>query len=207
MRIFLASQASHVLHLLTPYLNNDPQDMKCIVISTASNLYPDHPWLDEDLSKLRELGFNPQIIDISTYSQDDLEKECKDVDLIFVAGGNTSYLLEQSILSGFDTIIQSLRSKDMWYVGSSAGSVIAGPNIEYDKLYDEGEFGKTLESYAGFDLVDFIIVPHANSPLHRPYIDKSLNMYGDKWKMIELTDDQAILIDGEKTEHLSLNQP
>lgn len=194
MKLFLTSQASETLHLLVPYLAKKPEDIHVVVIATASNLYADHPWLDKDLAKLVELEFNVSCIDIATLSSDELQVKLNNADMIFVAGGNTSYLLDQSHKSGFFNSIKNLVQGDIWYVGSSAGSVIAGPNLEYDRLYDEGEFSKVLDSYEGFHFVEFIPVPHADSEEHKPYIEKAFEEYGARFDMRKLTDKQAYLV-------------
>lgn len=201
MNLFLASQASETLDLLIPYLNKNPEQMKVLVVTTASNLYPYHPWLDKDIAKLNELHFKPVCIDIAKMNLIEIARIIEGIDLIFVGGGNTSYLLEQAKKSGFFELIKQYSKKDIWYVGSSAGSVIAGPNIEYDKLYDEGEFGKILDSYVGFEFIKFVPIPHAGNLEQLPFIENALFQYGSKYDMKLLTDKQAILI---KDNHIQL---
>ncbi len=194
MNLFLASQAADTIELLLPHLDAKPEELKVVFVTTAGNLYDETPWIERDRKKLKQLGFNIQQVDIASTNNDDLQTSLENTDIIFVAGGNTSYLLEQSHLSGFWDIVKEFMNNGVWYVGSSAGSVIAGPNIEYDKLYDEGEFGKELDSYEGFHFIDFILVPHADSEEHKPYIEKALQMYGSRFDMRPISDNQAYLV-------------
>ncbi len=173
--------------------------MKVAFIPTAGDLYSDKPWQDRDRDKLKELGFQVEDVDLKATQHEELNKELSEVDIIFVAGGNTSYLLEKAQESGFLEITKHLVNSGKIYIGSSAGSLLAGPNIEIDKIYDEGEFGKELSSYEGLGLVDFVVLLHANREDYRPYIDKIKAEYGQKLSLVELKDTQAfVLIDGSK---------
>ena len=199
MKIFLTSIADKVLEKLVPYFSKNPSEMKVAFIPTAGDLYADKPWQERDRDKLEELGFQIKDVDLKITQHQALRNVLSDVDIIFVAGGNTSYLLEKAQQSGFLHITKDLIHSGTIYIGSSAGSLLAGPNIEMDKIYDEGEFGKELASYEALGLVDFVVLPHANRKEYRPYVDKIKTEYSQKYSFVELADNQAlVLIDGKK---------
>ncbi|MEI9966862.1 MAG: Type 1 glutamine amidotransferase-like domain-containing protein [Candidatus Moraniibacteriota bacterium] len=199
MKIFLTSTAADTLEKLLPSISKNPSEMKVAFIPTAGDLYPDKPWQERDRDTLKELGFQVEDIDLKVTRHEELKAALTQVDIIFVAGGNTSYLLEQAQKSGFLNIAKDLVHSGTIYIGSSAGSLLAGPNIEVDKIYSEGEFEKELMSYEGLGLVDFVILPHANKEGYRPYIERIKTQYGQKYPFVELGDNQAIvLIDGKK---------
>lgn len=199
MKIFLTSIADRVLEKLLPSITENPSGMKVAFIPTAGDLYSDKPWQERDRDKLKELGFQIEDVDLKVTQHQELKDALSKVDIIFVAGGNTLYLLEKSQQSGFLDITKDLIHSGTIYIGSSAGSLLAGPNIEIDKIYDDGEFGKELASYEGLGLVDFIVLPHANREEYRPYIDKIKAEYGQKYSFVELADNQALVaIDGKK---------
>lgn len=50
-------------------------------------------------------------------------------DVIYITGGSTSYLLKRIRQTGFDKIIKAMVFGGKVYVGVSAGSIIAAPNI------------------------------------------------------------------------------
>jgi len=56
-------------------------------------------------------------------------------DALYVTGGNTAYLLRRMKETGFDGIVKKMVNANKVYVGVSAGSLIAAPNIgdPYDK--------------------------------------------------------------------------
>ncbi|MBI2600931.1 Type 1 glutamine amidotransferase-like domain-containing protein [Candidatus Daviesbacteria bacterium] len=200
MLIYLTSVASKTLDKLIPLLPKSPQEMTVAFIPTAGDLYQEKPWMEEDRKKLIDLGFQVEELDIKGKARDELEKSLLDKDIIFVAGGNTSYLLEKAQKSGFIELAKDLVKKGKIYVGSSAGSLLACPNIEVDKIYDDGEFGKELKSYEGLSFVDFVILPHADNPKYTSYLEKIFNQYGDKYKLKKLNDNQAFVVNNDGVE-------
>lgn len=195
MLLYLTSTAAKTLIKLIPLLPHPPQEMKVAFIPTASDLYDEKPWLEEDKKKLIELGFDIEEVDIKNKTAEELTEQLSEKDIIFVAGGNTSYLLEKAQESGFLEVIRDLVKNGKIYIGSSAGSLLASPNIEIDKIYDDGEFGKELESYEGLGFVDFVILPHADNQKYAPYLERVFREYGNKYKLKRLNDNQAIIID------------
>ncbi len=195
--LFLTSQASKTLHLLLPLLDQKPENLSLGFIPTAADPYENKPWIEDDRNKLTELGFKVFDLDLKNKSVEDLEKSLKNVDIIFVAGGNTFYLLEKAKNSGFDKVVERLISEGVIYIGSSAGSVIAGPNIESVKDFDDPSEAN-LESSEGFGLVDFVILPHFKNAKYSTLHNKVLKEYSDKYKIIPITDQQAILIKDNK---------
>ena len=204
MKIFLASIADKILEKIVPYFSESTKGMKVAFIPTAGNIYSKKPWQERDRNKLKELGFHVEDIDIEVTRHQELKEALSSVDIIFVAGGNTSYLLEKAQQSDFLNITKDLVRSGSIYIGSSAGSLLAGPNIEMDKVYDDGEFGKELSNYEGLGLVDFVILPHANRKEYRPYIDKIISKYGQKYLLAELNDNQVFVILDDKKEILEV---
>ncbi|MFZ1627169.1 MAG: Type 1 glutamine amidotransferase-like domain-containing protein [Candidatus Moraniibacteriota bacterium] len=202
MLLFLTSIAAKTIHKILPYLPKQAHEMRIAFIPTASDIYTPHPWIEDDRNKLMELGFQVEDIDIKEFSTENLQKKLSDVDIIFVAGGNTSYLLEQTQKNGFLEITRNLVHLGTIYIGSSAGSLLAAPNIEVDKIYDDGEFGKELASYEGLGLINFVPLPHADNPKYLPYLERAFKEYGDKYKLVRLNDNQVIVVTEGETEML-----
>lgn len=194
MLLFLASKAAKTIHMLVPMLLKPAAETRVAFIPNAADIYDPHPWVEEDRDALVGLGFRVEDVDLKMCHGDELERRLSESDIIFVAGGSASYLLEQAQLSGFMFIARELVRAGKVYVGSSAGSMLAGPDIEMDKVYDEGDFGKTLSSYVGFGLVDFVVLLHADRPEYRLYLERAEWEYGEGRKFIRLNDTQAIVV-------------
>lgn len=201
MLLYLTSAASKTLDKFIPFLPKNPQETSVAFIPTAADVYQDKPWMEDDKSKLIELGFHISVIDIKNKNPQILEKELAGVDIIFVAGGNTLYLLEQIQKSNCQKLIRDKILNGVIYIGSSAGSLLAGPNIEFERVFaDDNDYTADLDSYNGLGLVDFVILPHANKPKYLLFWQKIINQFKDKYNFKTLKDSQAILIINKETQ-------
>ncbi len=171
--------------------HKDPKQSKVGFIQNAADNYEDKWFIEKDRTKLVELGFNVIDVDLRNKNEDQLRDELKDVDIVFVCGGNTFYLLEKIQQSGFDKVLKDLLNKGVYYIGSSAGSLITGLNIELVKGFDDPNEAPSLKSYDGLGFVDFVMIVH-----YKPERDELLKEWSKKYKVITLTDEQAIVVDG-----------
>jgi dipeptidase E len=119
--------------------------------------------------------------------------ELKYFDVVFVDGGNTFYLLQKVRESGFDAAIENYLKQD-WgvYVGVSAGTILAGPDVEIAEPWDD------KDAAALADTKGLGMVAAAYSPHYKPEDDPILNDYRRKatYPIRELRDGEAILSDG-----------
>jgi len=196
-KLFLASIVSNTIEKLIEILPGSSDKLAVAFIPTAADPYEDKWFVDEDRDKLKEKGFNVKDVDIKGKTEQELLEELKDVDIIFVAGGNTFYLLEKSRESGFDKIVKELIQKGVIYVGSSAGATLAGPDIEPIKTLDDPSKAPSLKSFNGLNLVDFIILPHFEEKNRKEYGEIIRENSEKGYKLIILTDNQAVVVEDE----------
>ncbi|MBA3723871.1 MAG: Type 1 glutamine amidotransferase-like domain-containing protein [Candidatus Levybacteria bacterium] len=190
MKLFLTSNAYQTLDLITPLLPTYPPQMTVAFIPTAADMYDTALWMERDRKKLQEMGFIVFDIPLKDTPERLLRKELSGVDCIFVAGGNTFYLLEHAQKSGFTTVARELVQKGVIYIGSSAGSVLAGPNIEPVKVFDDPDIAQ-LDSYTGLGFVDFIALPHYVSG--DSTYKKVIEDYKGKYTFVPLSNEQAVI--------------
>ena len=201
-KLFLASVVANVMEELTQFLPKLPNQLTIAFIPTAADPYEDKWFVDEDYNKLKEKGFNIRDIDIKGKTRQKLAKELKDIDVIFVAGGNTFYLLEKARESGFDEITKELVQRGIIYVGSSAGAIIVGPTIEPVKVFDDPSKAPLLKSFEGLNLVDFLILPHFKKKNKDKY-EKIMREFEGRYGLILLIDNQAVVVKGSKYQVIS----
>lgn len=197
MKLFLTSQASLTLDKLIPLLEKGPRKMRVAFITTAANPYQNKPWMEEDRTKLIELGFTVFDLDLNGKTRSELSNVLNDTDIVFVAGGNTFYLLEKARESGFDILIKKLVDHGVWYVGSSAGSVIAGPDIEPVAIFDDPKQAN-LKTTKGFSLVNFVVLPHFGKPKYGANHKNIMEQFGSTYTLVPLKDTQALFIHDEQ---------
>ncbi|MGN0993274.1 MAG: Type 1 glutamine amidotransferase-like domain-containing protein [Bacilli bacterium] len=68
-------------------------------IPTASELDNDRWYMEKDREDLRKMKFNVVDINISKESKQEIIEKINSVDAIFVAGGNSFYLLQQLMVN------------------------------------------------------------------------------------------------------------
>jgi len=198
-KLFLTSVAYKVLDKFVELLDCPPSKLTVAFIPTAADVYENKSFVDDDRNKLLELGFKILDVNINGKTKEILQEQLKDVDIIFVAGGNTFYLLEKTIASGFDKIVKNLVENGKYYIGSSAGSVLAGLTIEPVKLLEDSSKAPNLKSFDGLKLIDKIILPHYGNKKYQEKMNRILNEHLDiQEKIIKLTDNQAIIATGGK---------
>jgi len=200
--IFLTSKASVVMADIAKKLPNSPSDLKLAFIPTAGDPYGDNkPWMDADRKNLVDLGFKVEDFDLKNKTEAQTRNILPDFDVIFVAGGNTFYLLDWARRSGFDKVAKKLVEKGTIYIGSSAGSYLACPTIEAAGWKHADRNTPGLKDLTSLGLVDFITSCHYK-PEYREAVKKGRK--STTLKVITLTDRQYIKSDGKKYEVVSI---
>lgn len=172
--------------------------LRLAFIPTAADPYEEKWFLEEDREKLREMGIKFFELDIKNKTKKELLSKLRNVDVVFVAGGNSFYLLEKVRESQFDEVVNELVNRGVIYVGVSAGAVLAGPNIEPVSLLDDPKKAPNLKSYEGLGLVDFVVLPHYGDKKYEKKYQKIMEKFEKKrLKLIPLTNEQAIIMKGK----------
>jgi len=84
-------------------------------------------------------------------------------DIIFVCGGNTFVYLYLIKKLGLDIKIKNFIKKGGLYIGVSAGSIIAGPDIKIASFgLNHDENIVKIKDLKGLELVNFTLFPHAD---------------------------------------------
>ncbi len=92
--------------------------------------------MEKDKKDLENMNFQIIDIDITNEEKNEIQQKFNIVDAIFVAGGNCFYLLQQ--LKEKDVLKDLIEfANNKIYVGSSAGSCITCPSIEYAQKLDD----------------------------------------------------------------------
>jgi dipeptidase E len=195
--IILTSSVNYVAHDFHRFLRKSPKDLELVFIDTAAEVEKgDLEWLKADRDSLVKAGFKVSDFTITGKSRKDIQNMLSKMDVIFFSGGNQFYLLQKIQESHCYDLILDFVKYGKIYIGCSAGSIIAGPDIYPTRLIDEvGKVG-VLKLYTGLGLVDFIVLPHWGSDDFKGvYFPKRLkNVYESNYKFILLRDNQYIRI-------------
>lgn len=202
MRLYLTSQFYYVAGSIGPKIARSHKS-HTVFIDTAlkykSFTDAELAWHYHDIEALKREDFVFDYYDITAKTPGDLERDLAQYQTIYVQGGNTFYLLQEAQKSGFDTYITRRVREGMIYIGTSAGSVIAGidtaANARPGKSYTDYELSGT----AGFGLVNFAIIPHwgAESKKGDHLTYKIPQAYHEDYPYILLNNDQYIEVEDD----------
>ena len=215
MRLFLSSyRAGKYPERLVDFFGNRA---KIAVITNAKDYTP----VDERKLKVKEvldfftcLGLSPVEIDLRDYFSDQkkLPKNLAKYSTFWLAGGNTFLLRRALRQSGLEPILGDLVRKNQVVLGGeSAGAIIVGPTLRgaEDEWSDEDSPHFISDGYdkdiiwEGLDYIQYVPVPHYQSGDYGPVIDKYIKDLERKSVPFKtMTDDQAIIINGDKEEFL-----
>jgi len=203
--LFLTSSAHIVAYDIAQKVDLSKANKLVFINTAAETEEEDRTWLENDRQALVDAGFIVSDYSITDKKRNQLETDLNGFDYIYLSGGDTPYLLQQSQKSGFISLIRELiQNKGKIYIGTSTGSIIAGPKIP-DYLTDESE-DIELGGLEGYGLVNFTIVPHWGSENFKErYLSKRLKIAYEKYseplillrdnQYVHVRDDQIIIVD------------
>lgn len=192
MRLFLTSSGISGLKKEFIKLAGNPKGLKCGFVPTAA-IDKNKIYVKFARKEITDLGM--ELIEIDLRNKSDIRK-LSDCDVIYVNGGNTFYLLKWIRKSGFDKKIKTLLKKGVVYVGVSAGSYVACPNIEAAKWkhLSDPNFVK-IKNLKALNLVNFLIVAHYTN---RNKKDVENGVKITNYPVVVLTDKQAVCVKNNK---------
>jgi dipeptidase E len=205
-QLILTSSNNYVTNDFVKYLPKDPRQMNLIFIPTAAEVEPgDKKWLAADRQALKDAGFSVRDYSLTNQSPSEVQKNLAGADMIFVSGGNTFFLLQEMKKSGFGQLMPELLKLGVIYGGSSAGSIVAGPDIELSGMVDDPSLAPDLPNTQGLNLTDVVIIPHWGSDTFKKSMLARMEMaYRKGHKIIVLTDDQYVLVENGRYEIKSI---
>ncbi len=168
MKLLLTSNGlvnESITKALFDLVGKRPEETSLVFVPTASNIETgDKTWVIDDLINVKRQNFKSiSIADISAVPEDVWRPQFEGADVIFFEGGDSYHLMQWLTKSGLEKVLPELLQTKV-YVGISAGSMIAGPDL--DLRLSKVIYGERAEekSVVGLGYVDFYFLPHLNSP-------------------------------------------
>ncbi len=193
MNLFLASNISSTLTEIFPKAKELATTKKWVFIPTANEVEPEaEAWLAGPRIPLaKSLGFEVEIFTLTGKTPVEVSTALSGAGVICVNGGNNFYLMQQARKSGFDQIIKKLVAEGSIYIGSSAGSMIAGPNFETN--LDDRSVTPEMTDFTGLNLTDVAIWPHWNSVDFADAYKKEVDLMRNSNQKTMILNDQQYL--------------
>ena len=158
--IGLSGRFPRVREVFLELVKKSVGDVRVAFIPTASEVEDDRTFSQIDRKELEEVGVRAEHIQDVLLDHPITLDELRRYDVIYVDGGNTFYLLQRVRESGFDAAIAAYLREDAGvYVGTSAGTCLAGPEIGFLDVWDD-RTKATLADTRGLGLVPVAYSPH-----------------------------------------------
>lgn len=168
-------------------LGKKPSETKVFFVPTASRTERELSYVKLAERELIQLGIPKENIIWLNIDNVSATGDFDRFDVIYVCGGNTFFLMQKLRETGLDEKIIELVRKGRLYVGASAGSVIAGPDISIAGPFDENDVD--LKNMSGLGFIDKVVSPH--------YKNEDKNIIEEfkrklPYTIVPITDNQAL---------------
>jgi dipeptidase E len=196
-RLLLASYGVGALPLL---VGDDPAGLRFAFVPTAAGPeFETKEWVQADRRQLEILGCEVSTLDLAKVGADEVEEALRDIDGVFLTGGNSYLLLWHAVRSGFADLVPELVGNGLIYAGTSAGAMVAGPDLGPAANLDNRSEVPELESSRALGLVPFTVLPHDQLPEARPLFDEIVAAHPST-RFVRLADGRAVLVRGDSAE-------
>ncbi|MDO4881271.1 MAG: Type 1 glutamine amidotransferase-like domain-containing protein [Capnocytophaga sp.] len=201
-RLFLTSSFSSVAKLFEDFAGEPVKGKKLVFIPIASLVEKVRFYVDDDRKAFEKLGLIIEELEVSTTTTEEIATALHRNDYIFISGGNTFYLMQELKKKGADKLLIEQVHNGKLCVGTSAGSIIASPNIEFVSDMDETKKAPELTDFAGLHLVDFYFLPHYLNFPYKEATQKIVNDYAQKIDLRPVSNNQVITVLGNQVQTL-----
>ena len=197
IKLFLSSAFSYTASLLEQFAGEKVEGKSVTFIPTAANVESIKVYVGMARRAFARLGIAVDELDVSTATAEEISHKLSRNDYIYVAGGNTFYLLQELKRSGADKLIAQEIAAGKLYIGESAGSMVIAPDIGYSQAMDKPAKAPGLDSFSALGIVDFYPVPHQGNFLFRKAVKKIIAEYVSSLPLRPISDTQVILVEGD----------
>ena len=192
---------SHGVSALPQLLGGPAAGLRVAFVPTPA--WPDAeqaPWVQADRRQLEMLGCQVSTLELATADREEVSGVLHAVDVVFVTGGNAYLVLWHAQRTGFATLAPRLvEAGSLVYVGTSAGAMLAGPDLQPAANPAGRAEAPRLDSTKGLQLVPFSVLPHDQERERHAMNEAILEEHGRE-RFVALRDDQAILVRGGSAE-------
>lgn len=196
IELFLTSDVNSVAANISKKIKTRTRKKRTAFITTPlekGHEGDDLQWHKQNKEALTKEGFDIFEYTITGKKLEDLKRDLKDIDIVYVEGGSLVHMMNQTRSSGFDIFIRDFVENGGKYIGTSTGSFITA---------EETAPGLCLETYLeenfntkGIGLVNFLVMPHWGSDEFREsYKNMPDRAYNMSTPMIVLTNTQYVWV-------------
>lgn len=195
MTLILASEFARTGGKIADYLTQRGlAGSKALFIITAALAEGYKPDPAENIAPLERIGLTVETYDLRGKNEAEVREKLADVAVVSVSGGNSYCLLEHMQACDFKTLIWEALERGVVYIGSSAGSIVCSPDVDYVNKMDDAS-KSSLQDTRGLGLVRFSFIPHLGSPHHGPAAQACCDLSYPPSGAVALDDSQFLVVE------------
>ncbi|MDD5251454.1 MAG: Type 1 glutamine amidotransferase-like domain-containing protein [Patescibacteria group bacterium] len=180
--------------VLVKLVNKKPAEIRIFLVITPTKYLKRNKFILRQFRQFKGIRIPEQNVTFFQLDRKVKKDELKNIDVVFVFGGNTFDYMDRIKTTGLDKLIKAFVKKGGVYLGLSAGSYVVCPTIEAASWKHADANTAGLKDLRGLNFVPFLITAHFEEGL-RSIIEKAAK--NTKYQVIALTDKQAVLIKGK----------
>ena len=212
-KLFLSSISEEVEQLFVQFVNENLGSIENIkgkkmeIISTAALVEKGAETLIKEAEKIyMKMGLDVGILELTEDTEKNIKERIKKTDFLHISGGNTFFLLQEIKKKNLTEFLVNRINEGMVYVGESAGTVVTCPDIFYVDDMENTFLAPELENTKGLNLIPFYPLPHYQNEPFAEIVDKTLIKYDCKLKLFPFSNNEAIIINGEEMDVVTLHK-
>lgn len=210
MKLYLSSYRIPVLDKFVQLVGKPTKDISIALLPNAKDYYAPRAKaykIKDVLAYHESKGLqHTDVIDLLNHRNPMmLKQELSDYDVVWAVGGNTFCLRQEIRRSGLENFLYDLLEDGLVYSGDSAGAVVVGQSLHGIDSIDIPEFSEE-PIYDGLGLIDEVILPHADNDFFSE-ANQSVRDQHKAGSITELSDAQALIIDGTSREIITTDKP
>jgi len=180
---------------LVKLVGKKPADIKVFLVITPTKYLTRNKYIVRQLRQFKGIRIPERNITFFQLDRKVTSADLKDIDVIFVFGGNTFEYLNGLRKTGLGAAIKKFVRERGVYLGLSAGSYVVCPTIVAASWKHPDRNTPGLKNLTGLNLVPFLVTAHYEEK-YRSIVTEEAE--GVKYEVIVLTDKQAVVINGKK---------
>lgn len=191
--LFLTSSVAYVAHDIAKKINT--KGLKLAFILTPTEIEEgDLDWLRRDRDSLINAGFELTDYTFTGKTKEKVKNFLNDFDGIYMSGGNTFWFLKKIQESECADVIRDFVNSGKLYISTSAGSIMAGPDIYPTRNLEKLNKAPKLDDYKALGFVDFVIMSHWGSESFKNrYVNERMEQgYTEDYPIILLANNSYI---------------
>lgn len=201
MKRLLLASASQGIASLPSLADGEARGLRLLFVPTAAGPGGwEKDWVLRDRAQFGILGCELVVLDLASVEADEVKEALAAVDGVFLTGGNAHLLLWHARRSGFaELVVPAVETGSLIYAGTSAGALLAGPDLAPAAAEDNRAVVPELDSTRALGLVDFTILPHDQEPDRAARHDAIVASHPGR-EFVRLTDELSVLVRGDERE-------